>query len=193
VPKRGDGRITESELRKYRQGCPQKGCTGFASETVLSRAAWKYCLVCGHEWDHRDASSRPITGEQRDELVKPRAGSRSGGEAEERRAQGRRREQYKQEEVEMTKAKKGVAPKTGGRKKKLAAKRASKKTDGKRDPRIPKVGTTLKGKYKGKEYTAKVTAEGFEFDGKLYSSISKVGSSIMNGKACNGYKFFGLC
>ena len=86
---------------------------------------------------------------------------------------------------------------------KMAKKKAAKKTGAKgaskntvksksRDSRLPKTGTTITGKYHGKEYTAKVLADGVEYKGKVYGSVSKVGSIIMGGKACNGFVFFGL-
>jgi len=122
MPRRGDGRATESELRKFRIPCPRAGCGGFASQTVLSRAAWKSCLTCGHEWDHNDGAGRTITREQRDELTRPRGGGRNAGEAEERRAQARRKEQYRQEADEMKKTKKGA-----GKTKKSSRRKKAKK------------------------------------------------------------------
>jgi hypothetical protein len=86
---------------------------------------------------------------------------------------------------------------TVAKKQKKAAKKgtkgASKKATGekKRDPRLPKTGSTLTGKYKGKTYTAKVTADGILYRGKTFKSVSAVGTAI-TGKACNGYVFFNL-
>lgn len=60
--------------------------------------------------------------------------------------------------------------------------------------RLNRVGNhrTLKGKYKGKEYTAKVTQDGFEFDGVRFGSLTAIAMKINGGKAVNGPRFFGV-
>lgn len=71
-----------------------------------------------------------------------------------------------------------------------AAKPSARATQ--RDPRIPKSGTKITGKYKGKSYEATVLDEGFDFKGQRFSSLSAIGMKIRSGKATNGYAFFGL-
>lgn len=62
---------------------------------------------------------------------------------------------------------------------------------GVRDPRLPAVGTVLTGNYKGKPCVAKVLDNGFEHNGKVYSSLSKIGSEF-TGTSVNGFVFFKL-
>ena len=60
-----------------------------------------------------------------------------------------------------------------------------------RDPRLPKVGTLLTREFKGTVHVVKVLAEGFEYDGRQYGSLSKIASEIA-GTRWNGFVFFGL-
>ncbi len=60
-----------------------------------------------------------------------------------------------------------------------------------KDPRIPPAGTVLTRSYRDKEYTVKVLEDAFEYDGKKYSSLSKVASEITR-TSWNGYTFWGL-
>jgi len=60
-----------------------------------------------------------------------------------------------------------------------------------RDPRIPAPGTVLKATHKGKEYTAKVLEQGFEYRGKTYRSLSAIAKEV-TGCSWNGLVFFGL-
>lgn len=58
-------------------------------------------------------------------------------------------------------------------------------------------GMVLVAKYKGTEYRADVVAgEGerliFRFDGRDFKSPSAAGSAVMNGVACNGWRFWSL-
>ena len=58
-------------------------------------------------------------------------------------------------------------------------------------------GTKLVARYKGKEYTAEVVEieEGLRYrleDGKEFKSLSSAGSAIMDGKACNGWRFWSV-
>ncbi len=59
------------------------------------------------------------------------------------------------------------------------------------DPRIPSAGTVLVRNYREKEYTVKILEDAFEYDGKNYSSLSKVAKEITR-TSWNGYTFFGL-
>jgi hypothetical protein len=63
---------------------------------------------------------------------------------------------------------------------------------GQRDPRLPKVGTTIERVYKGKKLLVTVTEEGFTFSGKPYRSLSALAMAITGAKAMNGYLFFCL-
>jgi hypothetical protein len=59
------------------------------------------------------------------------------------------------------------------------------------DPRLPKAGTTITKKYKGKTINVKVLDRGFAYDGKQYRSLSAVAKQV-TGSIWNGYLFFGL-
>ena len=60
-----------------------------------------------------------------------------------------------------------------------------------RDPRLPAIGTTLERRYHGKTISVKLLAEGFEYDGKVYESLSSIASSV-TGTRWNGFAFFVL-
>ena len=60
-----------------------------------------------------------------------------------------------------------------------------------------KAGTKLVARYKGEEHTAEVvkTDEGLRYrlaDGREFKSPSSAGSAIMNGSACNGWRFWSV-
>lgn len=57
--------------------------------------------------------------------------------------------------------------------------------------RVPAPGTVLRREYKGTEYEVTVLAEGFEYGGKVYRSLSAVATAI-TGSHWNGFLFFGL-
>jgi hypothetical protein len=63
--------------------------------------------------------------------------------------------------------------------------------NGARDSRLPKAGTLLTREYKGKIYVVKVLADGFEFEGQVYQSLSKIATEIA-GCRWNGFTFFSL-
>lgn len=54
-----------------------------------------------------------------------------------------------------------------------------------------KNGTRLVRMYKGKKHSVLVKADGFEYAGKTYASLSKIANDI-TGKSWNGWVFFGL-
>jgi len=58
-------------------------------------------------------------------------------------------------------------------------------------PDMPAIGTTLIRKWHGHEYRVKVTADGFEYDGVVYRSLSAVAYAI-TGTRWNGKLYFGL-
>jgi hypothetical protein len=59
----------------------------------------------------------------------------------------------------------------------------------KRDPRLPPSGTVLTRSYKGQLVQVLVRSDGFEFDGRLFLSLSAVAKAI-TGSHCNGFLFF---
>jgi hypothetical protein len=63
--------------------------------------------------------------------------------------------------------------------------------NGARDPRLPRPGTLLTREFKGQVHVVKVLADGFEYDGRQYKSLSKVATEIA-GTRWNGFVFFGL-
>ena len=54
-----------------------------------------------------------------------------------------------------------------------------------------KPGATIKRVYKGKEYAVGVRADGFHFNGKVYTSLSMIATAL-TGHPANGPKWFGL-
>jgi hypothetical protein len=59
----------------------------------------------------------------------------------------------------------------------------------KADHRLPPPGTVITRPYKGEDLQVKVLADGFEFEGQVYRSLSAVAKAI-TGTHCNGYAFF---
>ncbi|HYH63968.1 MAG TPA: DUF2924 domain-containing protein [Urbifossiella sp.] len=59
------------------------------------------------------------------------------------------------------------------------------------DPRLPGVGTVLTRRYKGAEVRVKIAADGFEFAGDRYGSLSAVAKAV-TGTHTNGFLFFRL-
>lgn len=55
---------------------------------------------------------------------------------------------------------------------------------------VLKPGTQLLRIYKGKQYTVTVKETGFEYNGKIWSSLSKIANHITSSK-WNGWVFFG--
>jgi len=68
--------------------------------------------------------------------------------------------------------------------------RASDKSTS-RDPRLPAVGQVLVRRYKGQMIRVQVVAQGFEYAGALYPSLSAVAKAI-TGCHWNGFHFFNL-
>jgi len=60
-----------------------------------------------------------------------------------------------------------------------------------RDSRLPPVGTSIVRPYKGRRLQVTVLADGFEYDGRRFRSLSAVAKAI-SGSHCNGFRFFGL-
>jgi hypothetical protein len=61
-----------------------------------------------------------------------------------------------------------------------------------RDPRLPAVGTTIVRPYKGKDIRVKVLADGFEYEGTHYRSLTKVALVATGYAAISGPAFFRL-
>ncbi len=59
------------------------------------------------------------------------------------------------------------------------------------DPRLPPVGADIVRDYKGKRLHVTVRADGFEYLGDRFKSLSAVAKAI-SGSHCNGFRFFGL-
>ena len=59
------------------------------------------------------------------------------------------------------------------------------------DPRLPAVGQTITKEWRGKKLEVTVRADGLEFDGKTYRSLSAIASGLL-GCPANGFLFFGL-
>ncbi len=60
-----------------------------------------------------------------------------------------------------------------------------------RDPRLPPVGTVLTKRHKAEVYSVTVLDDGFEWQGKVYKSLSAVAFEI-TGTRWNGMRFFRL-
>jgi len=60
-----------------------------------------------------------------------------------------------------------------------------------RDERLPMPGTILVRQYHGQTLEVKVFQEGFEYDGRVYKSLTAVAKRI-TARHWNGYHFFGL-
>ena len=52
-------------------------------------------------------------------------------------------------------------------------------------------GTKLVREYNGKQYSVLVVANGYEFNNKIYKSLSAI-ANLITGKHWNGKKFFGV-
>jgi hypothetical protein len=63
--------------------------------------------------------------------------------------------------------------------------------NGARDSRLPQAGTLLTREFKGNMHVVKVLSDGFEFEGRLYKSLSKIATEVA-GTRWNGFTFFGL-
>jgi hypothetical protein len=68
---------------------------------------------------------------------------------------------------------------------------ASKRRKPWRDGRLPVPGTIINKNYKGRDITVKVLDIGFEYDGKVYKTLTAIAKEI-TGSHWNGYLFFGM-
>ena len=60
-----------------------------------------------------------------------------------------------------------------------------------RDRRLPKDGTVITRTFKGQEVAVKVLDRGFDYEGRVFRSLSGVAKEI-TGTSWNGWKFFNL-
>lgn len=60
-----------------------------------------------------------------------------------------------------------------------------------RDNRLPAPGSIITKTYRGKTIEVKVLENGFEYEGKVFKSISRVAMTIVK-RPISGYVFFGL-
>ena len=68
---------------------------------------------------------------------------------------------------------------------------ATIKMEAGRDPRLPPPGNWLEREYKGRTIRVMVIADGFEYEGQRYRSLSAVAKAI-TGSHLNGFQFFRL-
>jgi len=59
------------------------------------------------------------------------------------------------------------------------------------DPRLPVPGTLLVREWRGQSIVVKVRTDGFEYDGRLYRSLSGIARAV-TGTKWNGFLFFDL-
>lgn len=59
------------------------------------------------------------------------------------------------------------------------------------DRRVPMPGAILEREYKGRTLEVRVLAKGFEFEGKIYRSLTAIAEAV-TGSHWNGYDFFDL-
>ena len=59
------------------------------------------------------------------------------------------------------------------------------------DTRLPPPGTLLRRRFKGKSVLVKVLAAGFEYEGRIFGSLSPIANEATGGN-WNGFVFFGL-
>ncbi|MBF0386888.1 MAG: DUF2924 domain-containing protein [Candidatus Omnitrophica bacterium] len=60
-----------------------------------------------------------------------------------------------------------------------------------RDKRLPIPGTIIRKNYKGQEIRVKVLEKGFEYNGKVYRTLTAIAQEL-TGAHWNGYSFFNL-
>lgn len=60
-----------------------------------------------------------------------------------------------------------------------------------RDSRLPAPGNTIIKTYRGKIIEVKVLENGFEYEGKIFKSISRIAMTVVK-RQISGYVFFGL-
>ena len=61
----------------------------------------------------------------------------------------------------------------------------------KRDPRLPRIGSVITKDWRGQQLQVRVLADGFEYEGESFPSLSAVAKHLTDTQI-NGFKFFGL-
>ena len=59
------------------------------------------------------------------------------------------------------------------------------------DPRLPPAGAAIVRDYRGRTVRVVVLADGFEFEGERYRSLSAIAKAV-TGSHVNGFRFFNL-
>ena len=67
----------------------------------------------------------------------------------------------------------------------------SNKVAAPKDDRVPTAGATLTREFRGRSYSVKVLANGFEYEGQHFKSLSAIARAI-TGTRWNGLAFFGV-
>ena len=83
------------------------------------------------------------------------------------------------------------APKDFGSKDGAARRTVVGTINGKRDCRLPVPGTLLTREFKDRTFVVKVLADNFEYEGRIYTSLSAIAAAI-SGTRWNGFAFFAL-
>ncbi|MCG3178600.1 MAG: hypothetical protein BIFFINMI_00928 [Phycisphaerae bacterium] len=65
------------------------------------------------------------------------------------------------------------------------------KVEAGRDPRLPAPGAALTRQYKGRTVQVVVLADGFEFEGQFFKTLTAVAKAV-TGSHVNGFRFFNL-
>jgi hypothetical protein len=66
----------------------------------------------------------------------------------------------------------------------------TRKVPGDLDARLPPTGSCIEREYKGHRIIVKILADGFEFEGRVYRSLSSIAREV-TGTKWNGFAFFG--
>lgn len=69
--------------------------------------------------------------------------------------------------------------------------KADERSTRKRDPRLPKVGSTIEKDHDGKTIKVEVLEDGFRYKGDEYRSLSAIAKEV-TGTVWNGFLYFGL-
>ena len=134
---------------------------------------------------HIDAFGEPTRTGNREYLVKRiawRLQSQAEGDLSER-ARARAAELANDADIRMTPPRRTAKP--DGQSVAVATLRISA------DKRLPMPGTVLSRQYKGRTVIVTILPNGFEYEGKVYRSLSAVATTV-TGTHWNGYHFFNL-
>ena len=99
------------------------------------------------------------------------------------RARRRAMELAQDADVRLMPPRAGTLAATGGSKTAVAP--------GQLDPRLPSPGAALTRQYKGRAIQVVVLADGFEFEGQCFKTLTAVAKAI-TGSHVNGFRFFNL-